>query len=352
MCIFIYHSKAIILGGYGSGKRRSDGEMWNMDTETWEEADMHLNNARSHFALVVMAEEIDCDSEYKPKGSRIAIGGIGNSAKLGSVEVLNSSCDFPLPETRYAHISVTTADGKTLVCGGSTPSGVTTSCLQFNSQSKTWEHHSTMRSSNRFLSSTIVIPSGVWVIGGSAGGDTSEFLATGSSEWTQGPDLSRGKVFQSCAVKLSDTEFVVLGGYYDRTQALHYNKTSDKWTEWPRLTKDVFAASCVKIGDKILMAGGAYNNDYAVTRRTVIFDTKTGSAREVASLKYPRAYADIELHGGKAVILGGIDGRTGRRTDAEMWNMDTETWEEADISLNIARSHYSLVTMDEEIGCK
>ena len=45
-------------GNYGIG---SDGKIWNMDTETWEEADIHLNIARNSYSLVTMAEEIECD---------------------------------------------------------------------------------------------------------------------------------------------------------------------------------------------------------------------------------------------------------------------------------------------------
>merc|ERR1712080_85431 len=85
----------------------------------------------------------------------MAIGGY-NGTNQHSAEVLNTSCDFPLPEARSAHISVNTADGKTLVCGGYTPSGPTASCLQFNPESKTWDHHSNMKS-NRYLASIIVL---------------------------------------------------------------------------------------------------------------------------------------------------------------------------------------------------
>merc|ERR1712080_417338 len=113
-------------------------------------------------------------------------------------------------------------------------------------------------------------------------------------------------------------------------------------------TVEVYAHSCVLLGEKILMTGGYSNGEY--TDRTVIIDTKTGSAREVASLNYPRGYAAMVLYRGKPVILGGHDGSR-RRRDGEIWNMDTETWEEADIELNIARTEYSLVTMAEEIDC-
>merc|ERR1712080_704407 len=111
-----------------------------------------------------------------------------------------------------------------------------------------------------------------------------------------------------------------MGGDYDRTQARVYSVTSG-WREWPRLTVGVYGHSCVVLGDKILMAGGYSNTRY--TGRTVIIDTNTGSAREVASLKYPRGFAAMEVIGGKAVILGGYG--SGRRINGEMWNMDTET---------------------------
>merc|ERR1719394_643993 len=84
--------------------------------------------------------------------------------------------------------------------------------------------------------------------------------------------------------------------------------------------------------------------------RTVILDTKTGSAREVASLKHPRSGAKMVLYRGRPLILGGYDDSYVSRSDGEIWNMDTETWEYADIHLNIARSSFSLVTMEDIIN--
>merc|ERR1711962_126850 len=185
----------------------------------------------------------------------MAIGGLGAN-KISSVEVLPTSCDFPLPEGRYGHISVTTADGKILVCGGYTPSGYTASCLQFYFQSKTWEHHSSMTSIYRYQSSAVALKHGVYILGGDSRGQrSSDFLATGSSNWTPGPNIPGRGVYASCAVKLSDSEFVILGGIPDKTQARVYN-TIGQWTEWLRLSKGVFSQSCVRLGDKILMAGG------------------------------------------------------------------------------------------------
>merc|ERR1711962_1233654 len=94
-------------------------------------------------------------------GSLMAIGGFdGFGNNLRSVELLPTSCDFPLPEGRYGHISVTTTDGKILVCGGYTSSGSTASCLEFNFKTKTWEHHSNMKS-KRYKASAIALKNGV-----------------------------------------------------------------------------------------------------------------------------------------------------------------------------------------------
>jgi len=303
------------------------------------------------------ALKVCCLEDTINTGSLMAIGG-WNGKRLSTAQVLNTTCDYPLPEGRFGHISVTTADGKTLVCGGWTPSGHTASCLQFHLQSKTWERHSSMRSKNRHNAVAIVKPNGVYVLGGTEDArNSSEFLATGSTVWTQGPDIPGPGVEDACGVKLSNTEFVILGGYtgygHGYTQVLHYSETKDVWTEWHKLNESVFGQSCLRLKDKILMAGGIISNSF--TGRTFIYDIKTRSAREVASLQYPRVGADMVLYGGKPLILGGRDGTgkagNGYRSDGETWNMDTETWEEADLSFNIAKSRYSFVTTTEEIKC-
>merc|ERR1712080_313414 len=116
------------------------------------------------------------------------------------------------------------------VCGGSTSSGHTASCLEFNSQTKTWEKHGNMRNKYRSFATSIALKRGVYILGGS----------------------------------------------FDRTQARVYSETSGLWTQWPGLTEGVWAHSCVLLGDKIVMAGG-WESSGRFTGRTVIIDTKTGS---------------------------------------------------------------------------
>merc|ERR1711962_536516 len=282
----------------------------------------------------------------------MAIGGYKRHM-LSSAEVLNTSCDFPLPQARWGHIGLTTTDGKTLVCGGGTSSSRwAESCLQFDYESKSWKEHSVLLSTHRTLASAVTLSRGSYVLGGEDDAkSSSEFLATGSSVWTQGPQIPGDGVHDSCVAKLSDTEFLILGGGSDGTQALVYNEEQNTWRISPSLSVGVSGHSCVGLGDIVLIAGGYTGEDSTATRRTIIFDTKTGLAREVASLKYPRLYADMVLYGGHPVILGGQDDEGNKKSDGEMWNMDTETWEEADIHLNIGRDSLYLVTLAEDIDC-
>jgi len=304
------------------------------------------------------------ETEIEIQRPLMAIGGYGTNSKLSSAEVLNSSCDFPLPGVRTGHISVTTSDGKTLVCGGEIPYTYhhTKSCLEFDYQSKSWKNHSQLVSERNFASA-VTLPTGTYVLGGERSMTSSEFLATGSSDWTEGPDIPKGHpwTYQSCAAKLSDTEFVIIGGARGMGKISSvYNVISNEWREWPRLKWGVYGQSCVGLGDKVLMAGGfehreVYRDDQknlrtfpgGTTGRTLIFDSTTGSAREVASLKYPRYGAAMVLFRGKPLILGG----TLRINSGETWNITTETWEAADINLNVGRKGFSLVTMAQEIEC-
>merc|ERR1712080_503350 len=103
--------------------------------------------------------------KLKTEGSLMAIGGY-NGTYQRTAEVVNTSCDFPLPEGRYGHISATTADGKTLVCGGRTSSSgeYTASCLQFNSKSKIWEQHSNLKNSFRHFPTSIALKHGLYIV--------------------------------------------------------------------------------------------------------------------------------------------------------------------------------------------
>merc|ERR1711962_1734812 len=136
---------------------------------------VHLEQVTEEFGRRVSLLESVCgrsEMETEISGPLMAIGGRGlenGGNTLSSAEVVNTSCNFPLPGTRWGHISVTTTDGKTLVCGGDTPFGRTPSCLQFDYESKSWKEHSTLLSKYRDYASAVTLSRGTYVLGGGYG---------------------------------------------------------------------------------------------------------------------------------------------------------------------------------------
>merc|ERR1711962_1854110 len=135
-------------------------EVLEQENMEYKERNAHLERRVSFLESVCGSTHIETPIENEIPGSLMAIGGY-NGNNLHSAEVLNTSCDFPLPESRVGHISVTTADGTTLVCGGTTAS-----CQQFDYESKSWKEHSPLLSSDRLFASTVTLSRGTYVLGG------------------------------------------------------------------------------------------------------------------------------------------------------------------------------------------
>jgi len=289
-------------------------------------------------------------------GSLMVISGFPDGH---STPVLGTSCDFSLPERRYNPFSVTTNDGKTLVCGGFSRKGPARYCAIFDYRYKSWRMptSSYLLRKDRYDASAVTLSKGVYVLGGT-GEDSfksSEFLATGTTNWLPGPKIPGDGLSQACAAKLNETAFVVLGGWNDGHQARVYNEGSGKedkgtWTDWPKLRHWVARQSCVTLGDKILMAGGYGGYRERYTGRTILFDSKNGKALEVGSLIHPRGLAAMAVSGGRALIMGGYDGWV-KRKDGEVFNMETKKWEKSDKSLKIPQHYLSLVNLAKKVEC-
>jgi len=288
-------------------------------------------------------------------GSLMVISGFPDGS---STPVLGTSCDFLLPERRYNSFSVTTNDGKTLICGGFSRKGPARYCFLFDYRSMSWRlPTSYLLRKDRIDASAVSLSKGAYVLGGD-GKDSiksSEFLPTGTTNWFPGPKIPGEGVSQACVAKLNEKAFVVLGGWNDGHQARVYNEgngkeNKGKWTNWPSLKHWVARQSCVTLGDKVLMAGGYGGYKLRYTGRTIIFDSRNGKALEVGSLKYPRGLAGMGVSGGRALILGGYDGWV-KRKDGEVFNMEKKEWEMADKSLKSPQHYLSLVSLAKKVEC-
>ena len=174
---------------------------------------MWAPQGESYFAKDVYVEKNDPNVLVVGGGIKFEELGIEN--KLVSVETIGDyDCSWPipnLPSIDYQHSMAITPEGSVLSCGGDTAQ----ECIAYEKNLKTWSPHSTLKI-KRTGASTVTLPEGVYILGGfdASASFTSEILPKGSKDWIEGPAIPV-KTMQSCAVGVSNTQFVIIGGGYN-----------------------------------------------------------------------------------------------------------------------------------------
>ena len=213
---------------------------------------------------------------------------------------------------------------------------------------------------NRYEGAVAVLKHiGVFFLGGNGAGTTSDFLATGSLQWTQGPALPMPMVY-FCAVPISPTSFITI--HKDKIHefdAAIAGPTSDAgWresTRWPALkTSRTNRPGCAKIGQKVIIAGGYNGGGLSSTRVFDLVNRRITSGGEMAN---PRRKFHINtiISGGeeKMFALAGYDGTvdTENTVDTvEEWVEESSTWKAAD-NLVEKRNSFGAVLAPRHLVC-
>ena len=197
-------------------------------------------------------------------------GGYIGGGSTASTEVFPScSSPPPLPSTRYYHQTFKTSDPTPLIasCGGII-GGIwtgrhTASCLVLDLENQRWDE-SRMGSltTPRSGGAVVELKQGVLFLGGrgSPAETTSDFLATGSLQWQQGPRLPQA-MDEFCAVPVTEYRFITINGdkIHEFDAAIAGPTSEEGWrdsTLWPTLETSREDHSCAKHGNKVILAGG------------------------------------------------------------------------------------------------
>merc|ERR1711974_5237 len=181
------------------------------------------------------------------------------------------SCSSPpsLPSTRSGHLTFKTSDPTPLIasCGGRTGGGGgdwTASCLVLDLENHRWdESRMGNLTTPRAAGAVVELKQGVLFLGGygSAAETTSDFLATGSLQWQQGPRLPQA-MSSFCAVPVTESRFITIFGdkIHEFDAAIGGPTSEQGWrdsTLWPTLkTSRYNTPGCAKLGNKVIVAGG------------------------------------------------------------------------------------------------
>ena len=117
-------------------------------------------------------------------------------------------------------------------------------------------------------------------------------------------------------------------------------ETSRQW--WP---------GCVKLGDKIIIAGGW---DVSALQTTEILDLTSRTISKGGNLVTPRTFfhmITIDNNGDSTTLaLGGFDGVDTLKS-IEKWNPETETWSELEVQLEEKRNKFGFVAVPRSLVC-
>ena len=204
---------------------------------------------------------------------------------------------------------------------------------------------------------------GVYVIGGDTDNSkrTSDFLPAGSMQWQEGPTLPEDMDYGPCAVTITTTSFLVIQGWNIHEFNAEFNPTSiEGWREagrWPRLKRSrTYWPGCAKLGQKVIIAGGYYNEGPLRSTEVLDLDSREITAGgDMASPRYWFHLATIRREGEEKVFaVGGNDGsgHDSYLNTGEEWVAENATWRNAGDFLGRSRGHFGAVTVPEDLICQ
>merc|ERR1712083_1103121 len=296
-------------------------------------------------------------------------GGYTEEGYTESTEVFPSisGCSSPPPLEwwgRTNHQTFKTSDPTPLIasCGGWI-GHYAASCLVLDLENQRWDGTGRFRSrmgrltTPRNNGAVVELNQGVLFLGGLYGSATSEttsdFLATGSLQWQQGPRLPQAMT-SFCAVPVSPTKFLTINGdkIHEFDAAIAGPTSEQGWrdsTLWPTLeTSRDYDHSCAKHGDKVILAGG--NGGRGVLQSTLVLDITTHTISTGGDMAAPRFYfnlATISRGGGETTFaIAGYSGTT--LNSVEEWEEESSTWKAAG-NLDTPRGGFGVVTIPKNI---
>ena len=221
----------------------------------------------------------------------------------------------PMSAPRVGHVAARLHDGRVLVAGGWTTSGLTGSAELFDPQSGRFGSTGSLRSARGGAAATVLRDGRVLLIGGSVGGRVTRSAelydpAAGSFTRTGSMRIARGG---HVAVRLRDGRVLVVGGS-DGNRVLAVTEVFDprtgRFRPGPRLRVARHKHAAVTLRDgTVLVVGGSSMADFRGRHSSAeVVDVRRGRSRLVGSLSQRRFKlpdAATLLADGSVLVAGG-----------------------------------------------
>jgi len=296
-------------------------------------------------------------------GRILVVGGFG---ALNSAEIYDPSSDTwslaaSLTVGRAYHRATLLKDGRVLVTGG-TPDLVNAigSAEIYDPIANAWTSAGSLPNAVWVHSSTLLPTGEVLVTGGhnSTGSLTAtELYDPLSNSWSTIGSMTFAREGHSATV-LADGRVLIAGGHDGFNYvalAEIFDPITKTWSGAGTMVTARNQHSATLLGDgRVLVAGGfgSVSGIYVVLATSELFDPHTSSWSVAASLPAPRATAQdaVLLPNGEVLRSGGTDVVGYQpQTDAELYNVATDTWTNAGSMANGRVTHSAVLLADGRV---
>jgi len=197
---------------------------------------------------------------------------------------------------------------------------------------------------------------GNYVFGEASGKTTSDYLPKNSNTWQVGPKLPGDYIWHGCVVRISNEEFVVLGGVdsyrYTSNKMIKYNTRTKSWTKnWGNLVQGrEHGHGCTYVDGNIIVAGGWGEGGWL--RSTEIISVATGVSRLVGDMHEKRhLFALVTVGKGQSQRVLAIGGTNGNYSlsSVEIFDGQAGTWSLAPFSMEEPRKVMAYLSIADDL---
>ena len=223
-------------------------------------------------------------------------------------------------------------------------------CLEFSQGA--WKEHSTFIE-NRYGHSAVSTKTATFVFGGCRGSGSSnsyEYLPKDSTTWLLGKTKIPGGFEYGFAIAVkSEQEIWLIGGSSNGHRILNFNVKDHTFHEMPyklNVERWYHRGAFIPNTNKVTITGG-YNDGFLDS--TEVLDTEDGSVTMMASpmnsKRFHHGMGVITINGkDRLAVFGGYDGRN-FLDSVELYNTQTEKWENTEIKLKEPKDGFSVLTI-------
>ena len=282
-------------------------------------------------------------------------GGDFNFNDLSDVEILPKMADCQLtklPKGISGSPTMFQHGNNILLCGGYNNEQ---ECLKYDGNA--WTSFNSL-TEYRTYAAVVPMKNVTYMLGGSDSQETSEMLKENSNAWHQGPSIPKPGLDSGCAVRISDHEILVIGGFQTDSRILKLNTYDHTWSSPSiQLHQGRSFHSCIVFNDKVIITGGYddYGANHLISTEIIEIGKDVLTVRNGGNLMKRR-----RNHGMGIVILDNVPtviAFGGRNSveyidTVEIWNDDSESWAtSSSITLEQSKREFGFASVSTELLC-